>query len=342
MKKIILCFGLCLGVFAAMLAANLPQTSAAEEEPTENITEGNIEEDFEAPVIYGVSKYTVSNKSKLSIDSLKDALTVIDNVDQDLQPLLFEDYYSSNWQKPGTYYITFKAKDTAGNYGSFIVTINVIDTSAPVFKTKDGQPISSYHVYKSPDSVFVLTEIMESVSVTDDIDGVISEVKKVEDTYTGYGDKEGTYKIVLAATDTAGNKTKFTINIEVTRSIPNKTIVLNKQQVFVENNTKLTNEDFSNILRVCGYYSNSTTTYINFDSTTYQDLSETTGDYLVGYELTTTSGTTKTGSLSVKVVEARGGENTIVSESDGFIARIIKWIWNLLKKIADFFLGIFK
>lgn len=336
-KTIILTFTFMI-MFVVMLT--LTTTAFAAEEPTPEISEG--EHDIEAPVIYGVSEYTISNKSKLSIDTLKESLTIIDNVDSNLEPLLFEDYYSNNWQTPGTYYITFKAKDTAGNFSSFIVTVNVIDTSAPVFTTKDGLPISSYHVFKSPDSVFILSEVMESVDVTDDIDNVLSSVKKIEDSYTGNGDKEGSYKIVIAAKDTAGNQTKFTIYVNVTRSIPNKTIVLDRKNIVVENSVKLTNEDFSNILKTCGYYNNNTTTYIDIDATSYQELSKNIGDYLVGYELTTTSGTTQSGSLNVKVVEARNGENTIINESDGLITKIIKWFLNLFKKIADFFVNIFK
>ena len=342
MKKIILCFGLCIGAIAAMLAANLPQTSAAEEEPTENINENEAGEyDFEAPVIYGVSEYTISNKSKLSISALKAALTVVDNVDENLEPLLFEDSYSSNWEKPGTYYITFKAKDSAGNYGSFIVTVNVVDTSGPIFSTEDGLPIVSYTVHKSPSAIFLLSEVMENITVTDDIDGIISEVTTVQDTYSGNGDKTGNYKIVVAATDKAGNKSNFTINIEVTSNIPDKTIVIDRKLIIVENTVKLTNEDFSNILKVCGYYNTNTTTYIDIDATSYQVLSENVGDYLIEYELTTTAGTTKTGSFQVRVTEARDSENTIVSESDGFIKKIIKFILNLLKAIADFFANLF-
>ena len=328
-------------VFTAMLLLpNLAFASETEGSTSEITEEGEL--DTEAPVIYGVSEYTISNKSKISIDTLKDSLTIIDNVDSDIEPLLFDDYYSENWKTPGTYYITFKAKDTAGNYGSFIVKINVIDTTAPVFTTKDGLPISSYTVHKSPDSVFILTEVMESVVVTDDIDGVISSFQTIEDTYTGKGDKNGTYKIIVAARDNSGNQSTFIININVTSSIPNKTIVLDRKNVIVENNVKLTNEDFSNVLKVCGYYNSNTTTYINVDDALYQELSGTVGDYLVGYELTTTSGTKTTGSLNVKVVESRTGDNTIVNESDNFVIKLFKWIWKILQKIIEFFSRIFK
>ena len=339
-KTIILTFSFMF-VFIAMLT--FTNSAFAAEDPTANTNEeGDTDIDIESPVIYGISEYTISNKSKLSIEALKAALTVTDNIDSNIEPMLYEDYYTPNWQTPGTYYVTFKAKDTSGNYGTIIITIYVVDTSAPVFLAENGLPISSYSVHKSPDSVLILSEIMASVTVEDDIDGVISSVRTIEDTYTGKGDKEGSYKIVLAAKDTAGNETKFTIYINVTSSIPNKTIVFDRKNVIVENSVKLTNEDFSNILKVCGFYNTNTTTYIDIDATSYQELSENVGDYLVEYQLTTTAGTTTTGSLSVKVCESRGGENTIISESDGFFIKIIKWIWNLLKTIADFFANLFK
>lgn len=339
-KTIILTLSFMFMLVAMLVTPNLAFAAETEESSSDIVEEDEF--DTEAPVIYGVSEYTISNKSKLSIDTLKEALTVIDNVDSDLKPFLFDDYYTPNWEKPGTYYITFEARDNAGNYGSFIVKVNVIDTTAPVFTTIDGLPISSYMVHKSPDSVFILSEVMEAVTVTDDIDGVISNVRTIEDTYTGNGDKDGTYKIVLAATDKSGNQSSFTININVTSSMPNKTIILDRKNIIVESNYKLTNEDFSNILKVCGYYNKNTTTYINVDAASYQELSGTVGDYLVGYELTTTSGTKQTGSLNVEVVESRSGDNTIVSESDNFIIKIFKWIWNLLLKIGKFFLRIFE
>ena len=335
-KTIILTFSLMLAFVAMIMTNNM--AFAAEE--GEEITE--TEYDTEAPVIYGVSEYTVTTKSKLSMDALKAALTIVDNVDTGLEPLLFEDYYSDNWQTPGTYLVTFKAKDTAGNYGTFIVTIHVVDTTAPMWTDKDGKPISSYSVIKSPNSIFILSEVLADVVVTDDIDGTIAEVKKVEDTYTGLGDKDGQYKIVLIAVDSSGNSSRFTINIQVTSSIPSKTIIMNKKQIIVENDAKLTNEDFSNILKVCGYINTNTTTYVDIDATSYQDLSTTPGDYIVQYQLTTTAGTTQTGSLNVKVCDSRLGDGTIISEADGIFKRIINWIWNLLKKIGEFLVNLFK
>lgn len=307
----------------------------------EEIAELTPTPDTQAPKIYGTKEYTVSTKTQYSIDTIKGALFAEDNSGEEVEIKLFSDYYTENYQTPGTYYVTFCATDSSGNTATYQVKINVKDTQAPVFYDKDGKEVTSTTVYKSLDSVLLISEVMEKMTVTDDVDGEIKTVSIVKDNYTGYGDEVGTYTIILRARDAAGNKTDFTIYVYVLDSMPNKTLIIDKHHIVVENNVKLTADNIAAILKTCGYYKSNTTSYVTIDAEAYTELYDTTGEYLVNYNIVTTSGTEIDGVLTIEVVEARAGDNTLVEEEPNLFMKLINWIWNLIKKIFTFIADLF-
>lgn len=299
------------------------------------------EPDTEAPKIYGTNEYTVSTKTQYSIDTIKGALFAEDNSGEEVGIKLFSDYYSENYQTPGTYYVTFFATDNSGNTTTYPVKINVKDTQAPVFYDKNGKEVTSTTVYKSLDSVLLISEVMDKMTVTDDVDGEINTVSIIKDNYTGYGDEAGTYTIVVRAKDAAGNKTDFVIYVYVLDSMPDKTLIIDKHHIVVENNVKLTDDNIAAILKTCGYYKTNTTSYVTINSEAYTELYDTNGEYLVEYNIVTTSGTEIDGVLTVEVVDARAGDNTIVEEEPNIFMKVLNWIWNLIKKIFTFIADLF-
>ena len=307
----------------------------------EEVAEMTPAPDTQAPKIYGTNEYTVSTKTQYSIDTIKGALFAEDNSGEEVEIKLFSDYYSENYQTPGTYYVTFFATDSSGNTTTYPVKINVKDTQAPVFYDKNGKEVTSTTVYKSLDSVLLISEVMAKMTVTDDVDGEIKTVSIIKDNYTGYGDEAGTYTIVVRAKDAAGNKTDFVIYVYVLDSMPDKTLIIDKHHIVVENNVKLTDDNIAAILKTCGYYKTNTTSYVTINSEAYTELYDTNGEYLVEYNIVTTSGTEINGVLTVEVVDARAGDNTIVEEEPNIFMKVLNWIWNLIKKIFTFIADLF-
>ena len=298
--------------------------------------------DTVAPEIYGPNEYNVGTNSVINVNTIKNSLVVTDNYYQssELELVLKNDYYSANAKIPGSYIVTFLASDPDGNYTEFVVKINVRDKDAPVFRNEYGQPINNITVHKSKDSVFLIKEVLNMITATDEVDGNL-DIQVVKDGYSGNGDKKGNYVITLGAIDKSGNQSTFTINVYVTDSMPDKTLILDKRIIVVENSYKLSKEDVAKIMKVCSYYNNSTTSYIRVDDASYSANHDTNGEYVVGYNISSTNGNYSEGSFIVRVVESRTTDS-IKNEKEGFVRTIFKWIWNLIKTFFEWILGIFK
>ena len=300
--------------------------------------------DSTAPKIYGSKEYTSSNTTKISVDALKNTLTVTDNVDlsKDIIVTLKYDYYSKNYDKVGEYFVCFTATDTSGNSADFIIKINVIDNEKPKFYNLYGERIAKFEVIKSCDSVLTLSDILSKVQCVDNSDGEL-EIKVYKDEYTNNGDIAGTYLIVFYSKDSSGNYGVFNVNVTVTEEMPSKTIVLDKRYIIVENNTKLSRQDFFKIMNLCGLYSKTTTSYTTITSDVYNASPKLEGDYIIEYQIVTTSGNEMDGIFNVQVVSARSkGALINEAEEDGFIMTILKWIINLFVTFFEWIGKIFK
>lgn len=310
--------------------------------------------DDEAPLISGPTEIKVNCMSLTDLSIVKNALKLKDNVDalEDIVLTVKYDYYSENYDKPGEYYICFTATDTSGNSSDFIVKMIVQDTNAPVFYdvTTGFELNKKLEVIKSLDSVFLLSDITSLLKAVDDVDGEV-KIELAGDTYTGNGDKPGQYTITLKASDKADNISFTTVYISVIESMPKKTIVLNEDIIIVEQGIRLSEKDFHAILKVAGYYSpkkyglnRDTTFYTNINLALYEPHYNEVGEYLVPLNITSPSGIDYDNTLIVKVVESRLCSSLIDTpeEPDGVIVSILKWIWNLLLSIYEWFIGLFK
>lgn len=305
--------------------------------------------DLEAPIIYGSNEYTVPNSTKLSINSIKSSLIVTDNYDaeKDIKLTIVSDYYSNNYKIPGKYYITFRAEDTSGNFSKFTVCIKVVDREAPKFKDENGLVIKSFNVHKSVDSVLLISEVIETLTATDNFDGNV-DITVAKDSYSGNGDKPGTYVVKLQAKDAANNKAYFDVVVNVTEDMPTKTIVVNDKLIIVEKSVRLTQNDMVNIFKLCQKYGAATTSYTVINDDIYRLSYNITGEYLVEYNIITVSGTEHEDVVTIRVVDSRssGAIVTTPEAEDGFIMKILKWIWNLILTvftwIGNVFKGLFK
>ena len=95
----------------------------------------NVVDDIK-PTIKGTNSYTTSYKTAIDLSTIEAALTITDNVDSGLTLEKIADNYTGNQSVPGTYTISYRTTDTAGNISeTFNVTIEVNDKIPPVFYT---------------------------------------------------------------------------------------------------------------------------------------------------------------------------------------------------------------
>ena len=302
--------------------------------------------DSEAPFIYGSNEYSVPSGSLLSINAIKNSFVVSDDVDssEDIRITVKNDSYTKNYDKPGVYYVTFNATDTQGNSSEFVVKISVMDREAPNFYNSYNAVSKSCTVYKSLDSVLVMSDIISTLKAIDDVDGEL-EIKIHTDKYSGNGEVPGKYVVTLKANDNSGNVAYYTVNIIVSEDMPSKSILIDNKYIVVEKGNRLKQTDFHNVIKMIGTYNESTTSYTNINDTIYSTSASECGEYLVEYDIVTTSGVETNGVFIVKVVESRthGSFTNEAKEEkkDGVIVSILKWIWNLILSFFEWIGSLF-
>jgi len=150
---------------------------------------------------------------------LKDANITI-SYSPDLTVTSDIDISAINPNELGSYQVTATADDSYGNHETATLTVNVVDTTAPVII---GKPSVEYGIWASPSNEQFLTDA--SVKVTDNYDKTVSPVVDLSGVDFN---KAGTYTASVSATDSNGNVAEpLNVKVEVVAlqmSIDNKTL----------------------------------------------------------------------------------------------------------------------
>lgn len=336
-RKILVVLCVCFALVISLCSIGVTKVNAEEQ----------LELDQTPPLISGSNEFTIPNTNLLSIDVIKNSLNVSDDIDN-VEDILLEvkyDYYTINYSKPGTYYVCFVATDKTGNSSEFKVKIKVVDRNAPVFYNEYNSTLKKYQVIKSKDSVLVMSDIIGQLKAIDAVDGQV-DIEVYSDEYTGNGDTEGCYLVILKAIDKSKNTSFLNVTVTVSSEMPSKTILIDNKLVLVDKNRHLTKNDFHNMMRLIGLYDQSTQSYTTINDDIYTLSSKIEGEYLVEYNVSTTSGVENNGVFNVRVVESRTNgaikdEMPEQEESDGIVVSILKWVGNMFSSIFDFIGSLF-
>ena len=188
------------------------------------------------PVITGSSTFTINISNPLTTEEILSHYTAEDNYVGNITSSI--EIYENNYEnadktKPGDYEITIYAKDSSYNSTFKTIYISLFDDIKPL--------ISGPSEYvKDYDNPLTLETIMESLTATDNVDGDISNsISIVEDKYSGYESKIGTYKITFNVEDNAGNiSNNFIVTIKVEDI---------REPVFYINNIIISTHTFENL-----------------------------------------------------------------------------------------------
>ena len=137
---------------------------------------------------------------KISIDSIKSKINAYDEVDGIIEIEIYEDNYTKNYNKLGTFTITFSATDNSSNTATLTISIKIVDTTKPIISGK--QNITSH--MSNP---LTINQIKSSLSVTDNYDtNLSSAITPYSDNYSKNINKEGTFEIAFTAKDNSNNE----------------------------------------------------------------------------------------------------------------------------------------
>ena len=204
--------------YASQYTAEIPSTSrvvtvvATDESGNraEKYVMINVSDDIAPTFEDGTLSYDRSYDDKLSLDDIKGALTFNDNWSGDLTLQVVEDTYSANYNNVGDYKVVINAKDKSGNISENVtVTINVFDHTKPIISAPGT-------IDAGNNTMVTLGEIKQKISVTDGLDGAITDF-----TIEGYEAYQESYKVVgqysltVKASDKSGNQVTFEITINV-------------------------------------------------------------------------------------------------------------------------------
>lgn len=204
--------------YASQFDAEIPSTSRvvtvvatdASGNRTEKGVMIDVSDDIAPTFEDGTLSYDRSYDDKLSLDDIKGALTFNDNWSGDITLQVVEDTYSANYNRVGDYKVVINAKDKSGNISENVtVTINVFDHTKPIISAPGT-------IDAGNNTMVTLEEIKQKISVTDGLDGKITDF--TIEGYEAYQESYkvvGQYKLTVKATDANGNEATATVTIDV-------------------------------------------------------------------------------------------------------------------------------
>lgn len=220
-----------------------------------------------APIISGPNEITVGISRPLSYSEILAKYTAYDTeTEANIAVSGSLNAYTLNRSKIGKYEVTISAKDQNKNEAVKTVTIEVVDDSAPIISGPRRIIISN--------GTYFNTETLKSMySIHDSVDGAINpnRIYVMSDSFTGNGNRNGRYKVVLAVSDRAKNVATQEVEIEVTSAI-SRSIIVDNKLVKIAANTKFDSEDIAkSIYAIMPGLKNVTNLRMSFDLINYQD-----------------------------------------------------------------------
>ena len=222
----------------------------------------------------------------------------------------FGDYFTTE----GFYGFQLEEGNQFTGYEAYIEG-TIIDTTAPYFQ-------SSGLVISYVDSPITVSEIQSGLTAYDEVDGDLSsEIVLVSDGYTSNNDTLGSYNVVFEVSDTSGNTTQITINVEVVDVLKPVFSDIGTIQAVYPNT--YTTTDILNMLSASDNYDGDISSQIVLVNDNYTANASVVGIYEMEFSVTDSSGNTANYIQEIEVVDNEGpiisGTTSIVIGYDSII-----------------------
>lgn len=247
--------------------------------------------DFLAPTITSTQEtYTIEVNDVLTSETIKSNFSVVDNYTNSIgMKITYEDNYNNNYDQVGSYSVTCTAKDYQGNISNKTVNINVVDTTKPTIKLKDGGNV--IHANEPLNTI----QILDLLEITDNYDTITS------DQITIFTDCEGIegveYQIQITVTDSSNNTQVETFAYYINDTTPPNITV--RDVIYLEKDRTYTSEEMLNILKTAGIISQDATN-VNFITEELISSDDKVDVYKVTYEEITSDGSVNYGTITLK------------------------------------------
>jgi len=286
------------------------------------------------PTISGQKEINSYMSNPLTINQIKNTLTITDNYDSSLDKLLIlKDDYSSNTSKDGTYEVSFSAKDNSGNESSpFIIRIKMIDDIAP---TIQGE--TSYKV--NVKSLLDTNTISNQLNPIDNVD-TRPQIQIIEDLYTNNYYKVGIYQVSFSCIDKNNNvSAPFIINI-IVEDTDKPIFYVSQKFIGVDSTNQIKIEDLIDLVSETNNINQSNITNISILEDYYSSNYNKTGTYTIKikYEYTDSSESIIESKIIVSdYSKNEAKKNTPKRTFWSVFKNLILKIWNYIKNIFSFF-----
>lgn len=291
-----------------------------------------VVKDITDPTITGKTSYSLKQTETLTLDTIKEGLTIKDNYDtlsiNDL--VLVKDNYTINKDKVGSYIVTYKVSDSSTNSTEINIIVNVTDGIAPVISGPES--VTTNLSLSAP-----IENLISSYTALDAEDGNV-KVNIHNDGYSSNKNKTGSYKVILSAIDKAGNVSTKEITIVVKDNIP--PVFTAEEIITIDYYNSLTHEQIVSLLTDREIYS------FSIIKDEYSGNEKKAGKYKVVYLLKFENGTEETFTRLINVVNNDPWYITIWNSISNFFistfSPIFSWInINVFVPVINFFRNLF-
>jgi hypothetical protein len=256
--------------------------------------------DTTGPAFIGNSVILVNVDQPLSVAEILESFTAYDAISGDVTSSIavIANTYTQNQQTVGTYAMTIRAFDQAGNHTTVTFSVRVIDVTKPVL-TGPSELIVAYPNVKTMQSI--LAEF--SVSDNYDAPGTVP-ITVVSNEYVGNETVLGDYAIVFEAEDTSGNKTTKTLILRVQdRAEP---LITGPSTVSVGYHLVLSEAELLAMFSVEDDHDGDLSESLRITVNPYSPNPSTIGSYLLWLEVADTTGNETMRALMIHVVDLIG------------------------------------
>lgn len=282
--------------------------------------------DTTKPVISGVNK-TTGNSTCLSQTELKTLFTYSDDTTEkaNLKLEITSDNYTANYRKPGSYQVTAKVTDAAGNYQTATITITVTDTTKPTITGTDKTTGNSICLSQA--------DLKKLFTISDDVTALANlKLEITSDGYTTNYKKPGTYQVTAKATDQAGNSSQATITITVTDTTKPVVTATNKS---TGNSTCLTQDELKALFTYSDDVTATQSLKLTITSDNYTANYRKPGKYNVVVTVTDLAGNVGTATAVITVTDTTKPTITATNKSQSYTTKLSQDQLKALFTISD-------
>ncbi|MFH0993471.1 MAG: hypothetical protein V1761_03880 [bacterium] len=256
--------------------------------------------DINGPYFSGNGVVVTNVDDHLPAAAITAGLSATDAIDGDVTAsiVVVSDGYSANIGVLGSYIMTYRVADAAGNTTEFQITVLVVDVTAPMFGGVET-------ICVPYPAVMTIASIQEQINASDNYDGNLDdEITLQSDGYSANAATLGSYQVVFAVTDTSGNVAAKTVTIEVVdETAP---IFSGPASYTIGYDNSLTVATIEAALSVLDDYDADLTATISVKSDGYSAHMKKIGAYTVVFQAADSSGNVSEYTVLVNVVDSIG------------------------------------